>query len=197
MAGVLNMSNKVYLDFQIIDNCSKDEKYRKHFLGNSENEYYLSVNHFEELHRAFLNCKKQFDNPMKLYRTIEKFYNYKKVILNPSIDQGVDFKNEQLIDIVRYVIEYDTVDIIYDCAKILKNVQREKVIINDNDESWKTIWKQDKVIELIDMNSRNKIELNDKIIAWLSTIYPLSYDYIKKLIKIINVKFILICIKKN
>lgn len=46
------MQNKVYLDFQIIDNCSKDERYRKHFLESSDNEYYLSVNHFEELYRA-------------------------------------------------------------------------------------------------------------------------------------------------
>lgn len=94
------MKTKVYLDFQIIDKCSKDDRYKKFFLEDIENDYYLSVNHFEELYRAKKNAEFDTDKICadKLYNILFMIYEMNKVIINPDDEKGVIFKSESFID---------------------------------------------------------------------------------------------------
>ena len=149
----MNNSCNIYLDFQIIDKCSKSDELL-HKLINSNDLYFCSVSHIEELYRAMLGAKKsdpirKNDNIKRaggLKSTIEKLCE--KGILNPN--DRIYLKPESIDECYKRIEHYDTVNLVSENAHRLKQAHTDypnfSSEYNQSEQKWIDIWNENIIV---------------------------------------------------
>ena len=144
---------KVYLDFQIFDQCSKNPDIKDHIINQNRYVYYCSTAHLEELYRAIKNAKttSNLDQAQAIRETIKEICS--AGILNPG-PNGVQLKTETLEVCLRRIKKYDTTQTVEENAMDLKNLHNQSPefssCYHQSAEKWKAIWEEPLVKERID-----------------------------------------------
>ena len=154
---------KIYLDYQIFDFCSKDDKLKALLRKQNEFDYYCSTAHVEELHRARSNAKteKNTQQAQNVQTVIELLCV--KGILNPSIDNGIILKDEPFTECYKRVANFDTTATISEVAQEVKECHNQSPSLSHDyhsktNEKWTAIWDERCVTDRI--NELNSCDLN-------------------------------------
>lgn len=149
------MKQTVYLDFQILDQCSKDESKMKFILRQKEDISYLgSVAHIEELWGAIKNAKTDSIHSKQAARIkdcMEEIFS--AGILNPTANAAIILKDESINDCLKRTKMFDTRETILKDASDMKKASQACPDFSKkyycSETKWHDIWQEKCMIDYI------------------------------------------------